>query len=88
MFKSPYQVWDASSSSVLLTFTGHSDTVRSVAWAPDGSKIASGSYDRTVMVGTQFLCNLHVFPAFYSQNSTHSGVGRLIRFCHTRNGIH
>ena len=76
-----FDVWDASSSSVLLTFTEHSDTVRSVAWAPDGSKIASGSYDTTVMVGTQFLCNLHVFPAFYRQNSTHSGVGRLIRQC-------
>ena len=79
MYKSPYQVWDASSGSALLTFTGHSDMVLSVAWAPDGTKIASGSSDNTVMVGIQFLCNLHVVPVLYSLKSTHSGVGRLLQ---------
>ena len=62
-----------------LTFTGHSDGVQSVAWSPDGRKIASGSEDKKVMVSIQFLCNLHVFSAFYSLNLTYSGVGRLIR---------
>ena len=42
---------DVSSGSVLLTFTGHSNWVNSVAWAPDGSKIASGSDDGNVTVG-------------------------------------
>ena len=72
-------MWDASSGSVLLTFTGHSDWVRSVAWAPNGIKIASGSDDDTVMVGKLILCNLKVFSAFYSQYLIYSGVGRYIR---------
>ena len=70
---------DVSSGSVLLTFTGHSDDVNSVDWSLDGTKIASASDDDTVMVGMQFLCNLHVFSFLYSQKSTLSGVGRLIR---------
>ena len=49
------QVWDASSGSELLTFTEHSDLVASVAWAPDGSKIASGS--DVVMVGA-LICTI------------------------------
>ncbi len=32
----------------LLVYTGHSSTVLDVAWSPDGSRIASGSEDKTV----------------------------------------
>ena len=28
----------------------HSDTIRSVAFSPDGTKIVSGSYDKTIKV--------------------------------------
>jgi WD40 repeat protein len=37
-------------SSLEQTLEGHSDSVMSVAFSPDGSKVASGSYDRTVRV--------------------------------------
>jgi WD40 repeat protein len=37
-------------SSLEQTLEGHSDWVRSVAFSPDGSKLASGSSDRTVRV--------------------------------------
>ena len=50
-----FDVWDASSGSVLLTFTGHSNSVYSVDWSPDGTKIASGGGDNTVMVGNAIL---------------------------------
>jgi WD40 repeat protein len=34
----------------LLTYRGHSDSVTSVAWSPDGTRIASASLDQTVQV--------------------------------------
>ncbi|RYO76123.1 hypothetical protein DL764_010304 [Monosporascus ibericus] len=37
-------------SSCLSTLTGHGDSVRSVAFSADGSRLASGSNDRTVKV--------------------------------------
>ncbi len=34
----------------LLTYTGHTGTITSLAWSPDGKRIASASGDRTVQV--------------------------------------
>ena len=36
--------------TTLLTYTGHSGSVSSVAWSPDGDRLASGSSDKTVQV--------------------------------------
>ena len=44
------QVWDAADGGNVYTYQGHSDVVDSVAWSPDGKRIASGSYDNTVQV--------------------------------------
>ncbi|CAI7613168.1 unnamed protein product [Penicillium pancosmium] len=35
-------------SSCLQTLEGHSRSVASVTWSPDGSRLASGSYDQTI----------------------------------------
>jgi WD40 repeat protein len=35
---------------LLYTYGGHSDSVNAVAWSPDGTRIASGSVDKTVQV--------------------------------------
>jgi len=38
----------------LYTYHGHSDQVEAVAWSPDGTRIASGGYDKTALVWAAF----------------------------------
>jgi WD40 repeat protein len=38
------KIWDAKTGE-LLNILKHDDTVRSLAWTPDGKKLISGSYD-------------------------------------------
>jgi WD40 repeat protein len=44
------KVWDAQSGQEILTLTGHTGPVHSVAFSPDGQRLASGSQDRTLKV--------------------------------------
>jgi WD40 repeat protein len=45
-------VWDAATGEVVAgPFTGHTSSVNSVAFSPDGQRIASASHDRTIWVG-------------------------------------
>jgi WD40 repeat protein len=44
------KVWDAATSEETLTLKGHTGVISSVAWSPDGTQIASGSYDKTVKI--------------------------------------
>jgi WD40 repeat protein len=44
------RVWDAQTGQQLLCLTGHTGSVLSVAFSPDGKRIASGSHDRTLKV--------------------------------------
>ena len=41
---------DKKWSACLQTLEGHSDSVRSVAFSPDSTRLASGSYDHTVKI--------------------------------------
>ena len=43
-------IFDAATGKALVTLTGHSDRVASVAWSPDGTRLASASLDGTVKV--------------------------------------
>ena len=44
------QVWNGITGGTFSTFRGHSIGVLSVAWSPDGRRIAFGSIDTTVQV--------------------------------------
>jgi WD40 repeat protein len=39
-----------TAGTTLFTYTGHTQPVFSVAWSPDGTRLASGSYDDTAQV--------------------------------------
>jgi WD40 repeat protein len=42
------RLWDAVTGAALQTLEGHSDSVRSVAFSPDGKVVASASADKIV----------------------------------------
>ena len=41
-------MWDLATGAELQRLEGHSDYVRSVAFSPDGARLASGSQDKSV----------------------------------------
>ena len=48
------KVWDAENGTCLLTLTGHTYYVWSVAYSPDGKHIASASWDQSIKVWDAF----------------------------------
>jgi WD40 repeat protein/tRNA A-37 threonylcarbamoyl transferase component Bud32 len=43
-------IWDASSGKKLKTLSGHDDTIWSMSYSPDGTRIVSGGKDKTVRI--------------------------------------
>jgi WD40 repeat protein len=43
-------LWDASNGQCMLTLTGHTAFVRSVAFSPDGTRLVSASADKTAKI--------------------------------------
>lgn len=44
------RLWDAHTGYFLERYEGHADSVYSVAFAPDGKSLASGSLDKTLKI--------------------------------------
>src|SRR5258708_8141412 len=61
------RLWDAYSGTHLQTLTGDSGPVYSVAWSPDGSLLANGSFDGIIrlweMQGAQQGASGRMLPA-------------------------
>jgi WD40 repeat protein len=49
-YPSVCQIWDASTHQSIVQLVGHSDSVRFVAFFPDGKQIMSASWDGTIRV--------------------------------------
>jgi WD40 repeat protein len=43
-------IWDVETGEMLMVLRGHDDVVNGVAFSPDGSRLATASYDETVRV--------------------------------------
>jgi WD40 repeat protein len=50
VFTGVLSIWDLRRGSLLVTLTGHTGGVTSLAWTPDGTQLVSSSTDRTVRV--------------------------------------
>ena len=44
------QIWDATTGAEVTKMEGHSHSVRSVAFSPDGAHVVSDSSDKTVWI--------------------------------------
>lgn len=50
MDKMVIRLWEVESGENIVTFWGHSSDIQDLAFSPDGTILASGSYDRTILL--------------------------------------
>ena len=86
--------------AALCTYRGHSDVIWSVAWSPDGTRIASAGTDRTAQVwevqtGSPILTYSrhahHILSVAWSPDSSRivsADAEHIVRVWHTQTGQH
>lgn len=65
------RVWDLRTGLLIERFAGHTDSVYSVAFSPDGRAIVSGSLDRTIKIWDLSPSTISIFSR-YPQSSQRS----------------
>lgn len=80
--QSRVQIWDATIKKNIYTYTGHRQPITSVAWSPNGRRLASSSLDSTIQVWNaingsyMYTYGGHVngvSNVFYSHDGTYIG---------------
>lgn len=51
----PLQLWDLRRKGCIYTYRGHSKSINSIRFSPDGQWIASGGEDGVVRVSLSFM---------------------------------
>jgi hypothetical protein len=46
-------IWNVATGACIAKLVGHTDSVKALAWSPDGTKLASGGYDNTIIIWSQ-----------------------------------
>ena len=70
-------IWDSASGEILKTFRGHTRDVNAVAFSPCGSKIVSGSDDKTIIV--RWRCFVRILGQNASLFVDLTGLGCSVR---------
>ena len=52
------KIWNSQSGKLILTLSGHTDSVSSVSFSPDGRRLASGSWDKSLKIWDSYSGNL------------------------------
>jgi serine/threonine protein kinase len=77
------QVWEVTTGKTVVTYRNHTNGVYAVAWSPDGKRIASAGYDRTLQIwdamnGTTLITykgNAFLFGLSWSPAGEYVAVG-------------
>ncbi|KAJ5378100.1 uncharacterized protein N7496_005509 [Penicillium cataractarum] len=83
-------IWDTMKGNLQQTLTGHTWSVESVVFSPDGQLLASGSYDKTIRLWNPFTGVLqHTFRENFTalDSLTFSPDGRVLVFASSNSGV-
>jgi WD40 repeat protein len=58
------RIWDVDNGRELTVLRGHDDSIRGVAWSPDGRRLATASHDRKSGLGRRIRRRDHIVGTY------------------------